>query len=57
MLGEHPTTSATPQPFIYAFFAVLGLELYLEPHHQPFSVMGFFEIGSHELLAQIGFEP
>jgi hypothetical protein len=46
-----------PQPFIYAFFAVLGLELYLEPHHQPFSVMGFFEIGSHELLAQIGFEP
>jgi hypothetical protein len=30
--------------------------LYLEPLHQPFFVLGFFEIGSHELFAWAGFE-
>jgi hypothetical protein len=32
------------------------LELHLEPLHQPFFVMNFFEIGSRELFAQAGFE-
>jgi hypothetical protein len=38
---------------------VLGLELglHLEPLHQSnFFVIGFFEIGSHELFAQAGFK-
>jgi hypothetical protein len=38
---------------------VLGLEFRaynLEPHHQPFFVMGFFKIGSHRLFAQAGFK-
>jgi hypothetical protein len=30
--------------------------LHLEPLHQPFSVMSFFEIGSYELFAWAGFE-
>jgi hypothetical protein len=30
--------------------------LHGEPLHQPFFVMGIFEIGSHELFAQAGFE-
>jgi hypothetical protein len=41
------------------FFAVLGLELraYTLSHStSPIFVMGFFEIGSHELFAQAGFE-
>jgi hypothetical protein len=33
------------------------LEFELEPLHQPFLVVGFFEIGSHELFAQAGLEP
>jgi hypothetical protein len=48
---------------IYLFLAGQGLELRdscllthaflpLEPFHQPFSVMDFFEIGSWELFAQ-----
>jgi hypothetical protein len=47
--------------FIYLFFfVVLGTQslrlarqarLQLEPLLQPFFVMGFFEIGSHELFA------
>jgi hypothetical protein len=46
--------------FIYFFFVVLGTQslrlarqarLQLEPLLQPFFVMGFFEIGSHELFA------
>jgi hypothetical protein len=41
------------------FFVIVGFELraYLEPLHLPFFVMGFFDIGSHELFAQAGFEP
>jgi hypothetical protein len=31
--------------------------LHFEPLYQPFIVMGFFEIGSHELFSQVGFEP
>jgi hypothetical protein len=44
--------------FIYLFM-VLGFELrtYTLSHcTSPFFVMGFFEIGSHELFAQVGFE-
>jgi hypothetical protein len=50
-------------PFSSSFFfflAVLGLELraYTLSHStSPFLVMGFFEIGSHELFAWAGFEP
>jgi hypothetical protein len=29
----------------------------LEPHHQPFFVLGIFEIESHDLFARAGFEP
>jgi hypothetical protein len=41
-------------------FAVLGFELRaytLSYSTSPFFVMGFFEIGSQELLAWAGFEP
>jgi hypothetical protein len=41
-------------------FAVLGFELraYTFSYHQPFFVMGFFEIGSSELFAgRAAFEP
>jgi hypothetical protein len=31
--------------------------VHIEPLHQPFFVMGFFEIGSLKLFAQAGFEP
>jgi hypothetical protein len=31
--------------------------LHLESLHQPYFCEGFFEIGSHELFAQAGFEP
>jgi hypothetical protein len=31
-------------------------DLHLEPLHQPFFVMSFFEIGSHKLFARAGFE-
>jgi hypothetical protein len=42
--------------YFILFFALLGFELKatlpaLEPLHQPFFVMGFFEIGSHKLFA------
>jgi hypothetical protein len=46
--------------FLGFFFLVLELKtqgLHLEPLHKPFFVMGFFEIGSHELFAGAGFEP
>jgi hypothetical protein len=46
--------------FLLFFFAVLGLELraYTFSHYtSPFFVMGVFEIVSHELFAQGGFEP
>jgi hypothetical protein len=42
-----------PLLFIY-FFCGTGVwtqSLHLEPLHQPFCVMGFFEIGCHELFA------
>jgi hypothetical protein len=44
----------------YFFFAALGFELKastLSHSTSPLFVMGFFEIGSHELLAQAGFKP
>jgi hypothetical protein len=40
--------------YLFVYFVVLGL--HLEPLLQPFFVMGFFEIGSHELFAQDGFK-
>jgi hypothetical protein len=46
--------------FIYYYFLQhwsLNSGLHLEPFHQPFFVMGFFETGSHELFARAGFEP
>jgi hypothetical protein len=42
------------------FFLLLGFELraYTLSHStSPIFVMGFFEIGSRELFAQVGFEP
>jgi hypothetical protein len=37
---------------------VLGFELrtYTSSHYTSLFVMGFFEVGSHELLVQAGFE-
>jgi hypothetical protein len=35
----------------------LSQGLHIKPLHQPFSVMGFFEIGSHKLFSLAGFEP
>jgi hypothetical protein len=46
--------------FFFFFFCSTGVltqGLHLEPLHQPFFVMSFFEIGSLELFAQAGFEP
>jgi hypothetical protein len=45
--------------FIYLCIAVLAFELkfYTLSHCQPFFVMGFFEIRSHKLFAQVGFKP
>jgi hypothetical protein len=46
--------------FVCLFFVVLGFELraYTLNHSTtPFFIMGFFEIGSHELFARTGFEP
>jgi hypothetical protein len=42
----------------FFFFAVLGFELrtYTSSHYTSLFVMGFFEVGSHELLVQAGFE-
>jgi hypothetical protein len=43
----------------FFFLAVLGLELgadTLSHFTSPFFMMGFFEIGSHELFAWAGFE-
>jgi hypothetical protein len=43
----------------FIYFAVLGLELkaYTLSHStSPFFVMGFYEMGSHKLFAQAGFE-
>jgi hypothetical protein len=43
---------------VFVCFVVLGLELRaFTPRHSTSSifVMGFFEIGSHELFAQAGF--
>jgi hypothetical protein len=34
----------------------LGRALLLVPLHQPFLMMGFFEIGSLKLFAQVGFK-
>jgi hypothetical protein len=41
------------------FFPVLGFELraYTLSHPPAFFVIGFFEIGFHELFTQAGFEP
>jgi hypothetical protein len=54
-------------PFLYLhwiyfalFFVRTGIwtqGLHLELLHQPFFVMVFFKIGSHELFAQAGFKP
>jgi hypothetical protein len=47
--------------FIYLFICCsLGFELRtftLSHSTSPFFVMGFFEIGSHKLFIQAGFEP
>jgi hypothetical protein len=46
--------------FFSFFFSVLRLELRaytLSPSTSPFVRWAFFEIGSHELFAQAGFEP
>jgi hypothetical protein len=44
--------------FIYLFgTAAWTQSLHLEPLHQPFFVIGIFEIGSLELFAWAGFEP
>jgi hypothetical protein len=64
------TSSAIPRyPWSSFFFfvcqhgvSIQGLTLArraLEPLHQPFFffLMGFFEIGSCELFAEVGFEP
>jgi hypothetical protein len=54
-----------PHPTIYVLAALafefrashlLGRLSLLEPLSQPFFVMGFFKVGSHELFAQSGFE-
>jgi hypothetical protein len=44
--------------FCFFFFTtgVWSLGLYREPLHQPFFVMGIFEIRSHKLFAQVGFQ-
>jgi hypothetical protein len=43
---------------LFFFFVVLGFKLraYTLGHTTTFFVMGTFEIGSHELFAQVGFE-
>jgi hypothetical protein len=46
--------------FFFFLFAVLGLDLWaftLNHSTSPIFVVGIFEIGSHELFAQAGFEP
>jgi hypothetical protein len=46
--------------FLFFIFAVLELELtaYTLSHFTShFFVMGFFEIWSHKLFAQVGFKP
>jgi hypothetical protein len=47
--------------FVFSFFfcdaGALIQGLHLETLHQPFFNTGFFEIGSHKLLARAGFEP
>jgi hypothetical protein len=44
--------------FLFFFFVVLGFEfrVYTLSHSSPLCVV-FFEIGSHKLFAQAGFEP
>jgi hypothetical protein len=45
--------------FFLFFFYSTGAwtqDLHLEPLHQPFFVMGFFEIGSHKLFPRAGLE-
>jgi hypothetical protein len=46
--------------FSSLFFCGTGVwtqGLHLEPLHQPFFVMDFFEIGSHKLFPWAGFKP
>jgi hypothetical protein len=48
-LSEH-------QPVCFFFGLPFLATLPLEPLHQPFLVLGIFEIGSHELFAWVGFK-
>jgi hypothetical protein len=45
--------------FIYLFLSteIWTQGLHLEPLHQPFFVMSFFDIGSHDLFSHAGFKP
>jgi hypothetical protein len=43
--------------FLFYGMGVLTQDLHPEPIHQPFFVMGVFEIGSCKLFAWAGFKP
>jgi hypothetical protein len=43
--------------FIFCSTRALTQGLHLEPLHQPYFCKGFFEIGSRELFAWVGFKP
>jgi hypothetical protein len=53
------TQSFDPDSHFFIFFStgVWTQGLHLESLHQPFFVIGFFEIGSHKLFAWAGFQP
>jgi hypothetical protein len=55
-----PKSETLSVSFLFFFLAVLGLELRAltwSQLHQPYYCEGFFEIGSCELFAWVGFEP
>jgi hypothetical protein len=65
LLGRQSTTGVMP-PALFALvlllllllIAVLGLELRaFTLSHSASHVVGFFEIGSHELISRANFEP
>jgi hypothetical protein len=54
-----PFPSESRLEFGILFFCGTGVGtqgLHIEPLHQPFLVMDFFEIGVQEIFAQTGFE-
>jgi hypothetical protein len=53
----HHVTSSFGFLSFFSWYWGLNSGLDLEPLHQPFFVMGFFEIGSHILFTWAGFEP